>query len=51
MNTTRCAAGEAHLAGHHQHGHPLLGRRGQHAEDLVDHLRVEQGPGPIIGEL
>ena len=38
----RRAAGEAHLVGHHEHRHALLGQRGHDVQHLVDHLGVER---------
>ena len=42
-------AGEAHLVGDDDHGHPALGQADHHVEDLVDHLRVE-GRGRLVEE-
>ena len=40
-------AGEAHLMGDHEHGHPLRSQALDDVEDLGDHLRVEGGCGLI----
>src|SRR6266508_977357 len=42
-------AGEAHLVGHDDHGHALLGEVDHDVEDLLDHLRVERG-GRLVEE-
>src|SRR5690606_32846867 len=41
------AAGEAHLVGDHDHGHPLLGQVGHDVEDFLDHFGVEGGGGLV----
>ena len=41
--------GEAHLVGHHGHGHPLAGEGHHHVQDLGDHLGV-QGGGRLVEE-
>src|SRR6478752_3859377 len=40
-------AGEAHLVGDHDHGHPLLGELDHDVQDLVDHFRVKSRGGLI----
>src|SRR3954453_7691646 len=45
----RGLAGEAHLVGHDDHRHTLLGEDHHDIEDLVDHLRVE-GRGRLVEE-
>jgi hypothetical protein len=44
MKTTRVGglAGEAHLVGHNDHRHALLGEGDHRVEDLVDHFGVER---------
>jgi hypothetical protein len=46
-DAVRGATGEAHLVGHHEHRHALLGEGGHDGQHFVDHLWIERAGGLV----